>query len=807
MLRNYLKIAWRNLAKNRVYSFINIGGLSVGMAVAILIGLWGWDELSFNKSFDHYDQIARVMQHQTSNGHIGTQESIPAILGAELRTKYATSFKRVAMASGEGDRILSYGEKKLTRSGNYMGPDMPEILSLRMLKGTRQGLREMNSILLSASTARALFGDTDPMGKLINIEGRADVKVTGVYEDLPFSTEFRNLTYIAPWDLFVSISPWVKRSIDNQEWGNNSFLLFVQLADNIDMPTASARIKNAKMVNVPAADRKFNSTLFLHPMSDWRLYSNWDEGVQTGGYIQYVRLFGLVGIFVLLLACINFMNLSTARSEKRAKEVGIRKAVGSLRSQLVNQFFSESILVVVLAFGGTILLILVLLPWFNTVADKRITFPWSEAPFWLVSLGFVGVTGLLAGSYPAFYLSSFQPIKVLKGSGSALRSRVGGLAAAPRKVLVVVQFTVSLTLIIGTIIVYRQIQHTKNRPLGYDSNGVVMMEMMSPAFYGKYELLKTELTKTGAIQEIAESSSPMTGVWSNDSDFSWPGKDPALDPDFSKIFVTHDFGKTVGWQFKEGRDFSRAFTTDSSAIIVNEAAVKFMGLKHPIGTAVKWGGRFDPKIKDFTIVGVIKDVLAESPYEPVKQAIYFMDYENANWIMIKLNPARSVSESMAVIEATFKKYVPSAPFGYQFADQEFGKKFASEERIGTLAGGFALLAIFISCLGLFGLASFTAEQRTKEIGVRKVLGASVLSLWALLSRDFIILVTVASLIAMPVAYYYLNDWLNGYNYRTDLSWWIFAGATLGTLIITLLTVSFQSIKAALMNPVKSLRSE
>ncbi|WP_288426720.1 ABC transporter permease [uncultured Spirosoma sp.] len=803
MLSNYLKIAWRNLLRNKGYSAINIGGLTVGMAVAMLIGLWIWDELSFNKSFANYSQIAQVMQHQVFNGHIGTQKDIPTPLDTELRTKYGGNFKHLAMATSEGDRILSFGEKKLARSGNYMGPEMPEILSLTMLKGTRQGLTNTNSILLSASTAKALFGDVNPMGKLINIEGRADVTVTGVYEDLPFSTEFRNLTFIAPWNLFVSISPWVKRSLDKQEWGNNSFQLFVQLADNTDMPTVSARIRNAKLNNVPAAERKFNSTLFLHPMSDWRLYSAWEEGVQTGGYIQYVRLFGLVGLFVLLLACINFMNLSTARSEKRAKEVGIRKAVGSERSQLVSQFFSESFLVVSLAFVGATLLVLVALPWFNTIADKRLSLPWTNVSFWLISLGFIGITGLLAGSYPAFYLSSFQPIKVLKG----LRIRTSGLAASPRKVLVVVQFTVSLTLTIGTIIVYRQIQHTKNRPIGYDSNGVVMVEMMSPAFHGKYDLLKTELTNLGVIQNMAESSSPLTGVWSNDSDFSWPGKDPALDPDFSKIFVTHDYGKTVGWQVKEGRDFSRAFTTDSSAIIVNEAAVKFMNLKHPIGTVVKWGELSAPKARYFTIVGVVKDVLAESPYEPVKQAIYSMNYEYANWIVLKLNPNRSARESLAAIEATFKKHVPSAPFAYSFADQEFGKKFASEERIGTLAGGFAGLAILISCLGLFGLASFTAEQRTKEIGVRKVLGASVLNVWVLLSKDFVGLVLIACLIAVPVAYYYLNDWLNDYQYRTTLSWWIFAAAVLGTITITLLTVSFQSIKAALINPVKSLRSE
>ncbi|GAB4031743.1 ABC transporter permease [Spirosoma gilvum] len=803
MFRNYLKIAFRNLAKNKGYSFINIGGLAVGMAVAMLIGLWIYDELSYNTYHTYYDRIAQVKQHQTSNGHISSQNAIPAPLEDELRSKYGTNFKHLAMATWQGDRILSFGDKKITRSGNYMGVDMPEILSLHMLKGSRNGLKETNTILLSTSTAQSLFGNVDPMGQLINIDGKADVRVTGVYEDLPFNTEFHELTFIAPWELFVATQPWVKHARDQREWGNNSFQLFVQIADNTDMETVSTRIKDAKLVNVPADEKKYKSEMFLHPMSDWRLYSNWEEGVQTGGYIQYVRLFAIVGLFVLLLACINFMNLSTARSEKRAKEVGIRKAVGSVRSQLINQFFSESFLVVFLAFGGAILLILALLPWFNEVAAKQMTFPWNDAPFWLASVSFIGITGLLAGSYPAFYLSSFQPIKVLKGT-----FKVGGLATVPRKVLVVVQFTVSITLIIGTIIVYRQIQYTKNRPLGYTNDGLVMMQMMSPAFYGKYDLLKTDLKNAGVILEMAEASSPLTGVWSNNGGFSWQGKDPALDADFSTVWVTHDFGKTVGWQFKEGRDFSRKFTTDSSAIVINESAVKFMGLTHPIGTVVKWGDESDKnKPEYFTIVGVINDVLAESPYEPVKQAIYFMDYENVNWIMLKLNPNRSASQSIATIESIFKKHVPSAPFDYKFADEEFGKKFASEERIGKLAGGFAILAVFISCLGLFGLASFVAEQRTKEIGVRKVLGASVLNLWSLLSKDFVILVVISCLIASPIAYYYLGEWLKDYEYRTDMSWWIFAASAGGALLITLLTVSFQSIRAALINPVKSLRSE
>uniref|UniRef100_UPI003B3BE863 FtsX-like permease family protein n=1 Tax=Spirosoma sp. TaxID=1899569 RepID=UPI003B3BE863 len=660
------------------------------------------------------------------------------------------------------------------------------------------------TILLSASTAQVLFDGTDPMGKSINIDGKADVRVTGIYEDLPLNTSFHDLNYIAPWDLFVATQPWVKRARDKQEWGNNSFQLFVQIADNTDMEAVSSRIKNAKLNNVPPDEKKYKPEMFLHPMSDWRLRGHWEEGVKTGGYISYVRLFSIIGIFVLLLACINFMNLSTARSEKRAREVGIRKAIGSVRGQLINQFLSESFLVVFFAFGGAILLILGLLPWFNEVSDKQITFPWTNVSFWLSSLVFILITGLLAGSYPALYLSSFQPIKVLKGT-----FKLGGWAATPRKVLVVIQFTVSITLIIGTIIVYRQIQHTKNRPLGYDNNGVVMIQMLSPAFYGKYDVLKTDLKNAGVIQEMAESSSPLTGVWSNNGGFSWPGKDPSLDTDFSTIWVTHDFGKTVGWQFSEGRDFSRKFATDSSAIVINEAAVKFMGIEHPIGKVVKWGDDNNPTNKPeyFTIIGVIKDVLAESPYEPVRQAIYFMDYENVNWIMLKLNPRRSTSESIAVVESTFKKHVPSAPFTYKFADEEFGKKFASEERIGKLAGGFAILAVFICCLGLFGLASFTAEQRTKEIGVRKVLGASVLNLWSLLSKDFVILVVLSCLIASPIAWYYLSRWLEYYDYHTELSWWIFVAAGAGALLITLLTVSFQSIKAALMNPVKSLRSE
>ena len=796
MIKNYFKVAWRNLVRSKAYSAINIGGLAIGMAVAILIGLWIYDELSYDKFHKNYNRVAQVLQHQTFNGARSTGEAIPIPLATELKDKYGSNFKHLAMATWQGDRILSYSDKKISIEGNFMDVAVPEMLSLKMEKGNYDGLKDTYSILLSTSTAKAFFGDNDPMGKIMKISNKLNVKVTGVYEDLPFNTRFRNLHFIAPWDLYVTSEKWVQNARDQNQWGNNSFQLFAQIPGNIEFETVNTRIKNSKLDKVPTEEKKFKAEIFLHPMSDWHLKSNWENGIQTGGLIQYVWMFGIIGIFVLLLACINFMNLSTARSEKRAREVGIRKTVGSARIQIIKQFFGESLLVVVIAFSVAVLIVLLLLPWFNDVTSKKISFPFTESLFWILSLGFIFITGLLAGSYPAFYLSSFQPVKVLKGT-----FRVGRFASMPRKILVVVQFTVSVSLIIGTILVNRQIQHTKDRPLGYNNKGIIMIPMNSPDFYGKYDLLRNELKGTNTISELAESSSPLTQVWSNNGGFNWQGKDPNLDADFSTIWVTHEYGKTIGWQFTKGRDFSRNFSTDTAGLVVNEAAVKFMNIEKPIGTIVEWGDR------KYSIVGVVKDMLMESPYEPVRQAVYLLDENNVNWIFIKLHPTKAVKTSLSEIETVFRKHIPSAPFDYQFADEAFGEKFKSEERISKLTAFFAILAIFISCLGLFGLASFVAEQRTKEIGIRKVVGASVVSLWKLLSKDFVLLVVIASLIAIPLAYYYMNGWLHNYKYRTEISWYVFAIAIGGALLITLLTVSFQAIKAAVANPVKSLRTE
>ena len=800
MFQNYLKIAFRNLVRNKVYSFINIGGLAVGMAVAMLIGLWIYDELSFNKHYKNYDKIGRAMQMQTQNGNVLTMQYMPMPMGEELKTKYGNNFKYLAMASWEGEHILSVGIKNLSKSGNYIDVEAPKMLSLKMLQGTNEGLKNPNSILLSKTTAKAFFGEANPINQTMKIDNKLNVKVTGVYEDLPFNTEFKNLKFIAPWDLYVSSEPWLQKLKKDRVWDNNSYQIYAQIADNVDFETVNKRILRSKYKNLTEGEQKFDAKIFMHPMKDWHLKSNWVNGVNTGGLIDYVWLFGIIGIFVLILACINFMNLSTARSEKRAKEVGVRKAIGSDRGQLITQFMSESMLVAFFALILSILLVELVLPSFNQIADKKMTVLWNSPLFWLILVGFSVLTGLIAGSYPALYLSSFQPVKVLKGT-----FKVGRFASVPRKVLVVFQFTVSMALIIGTIIIYLQVQFSKDRPIGYNRDNLMMISMKTPEFQDKSELLRNELKTSGAIVEFAQSSSPLTDIGSRSGGFNWEGKNPNLDTDFGIIAVTPEFGKTIGWNFKEGRDFSRAFSRDSLSIVINEAAVKFMGLKNPVGKTIRWGD--DKDGKDYTVIGVIKDMLMQSPYKPVLQSFYFLDYQNVYWINLKLNPNKSASESIAKINSIFKKHISSAPFEYKFADEEFAAKFKTEEQIGELALFFAILAIFISCLGLFGLASFVAEQRTKEIGIRKVLGATVMNLWTLLSKDFVFLVIISVLIATPIAYFFMNNWLQKYDYRTNISWWVFALSGLGVMMITLLTVSYQAIKAAVANPVKSLRTE
>jgi len=794
MIKNYFKIAWRNLLKGKMYSFINITGLSIGMVVALLIGLWIQDELSFNTSFDNHGRIAKVVQHVTNNGEVQTWNNVPFPLADELRKNYGSDFKHIVMAAGWGDHLLTINDKKLKTTGAYFEKEMPEMFSLKMLKGSRSTLNDPSSVLISASAARAYFDNADPVNKIIKIDNNPVVKVGGVYEDFPHNTDFAGLHFIAGWDNFYANNNGFKNMED--PWRPNFTTLFVQLNEHADFDKVSAKIKDAKLKKLNAQLQQKKPALFLQPMDRWHLYSEYNNGVNTGGAIRYVWMFGIIGVFVLLLACINFMNLSTASSEKRAKEVGIRKAIGSLRKQIISQFFAESFLTVVLAFICSLLLALGALPSFNILANKQMAIDWSSPFFWAVSAGFVIFTALAAGSYPAFYLSSFKPVKVLKGSFKA-----GRFAAVPRQVMVVLQFTVSVTLIIGTIVIYNQVQFAKNRPVGYSRANLISVPTEDSSIHTHFNAVKEALMQTGAVASLAESESPTTGIWNTTSGFTWPGKDPNLSTDFAVVAASHDYGNTIGWHIKAGRGFSKEYATDSSAVILNEAAVKYMNLQDPVGTTVTWWG------KQLTVIGVIDNMIMGSPYEESKTTIYVLAEGQGSMALLKLNPAVGSHEALKMIAPVFKKFSPQQPFEYKFVDDEYAAKFSAEERIGKLAGFFALLAITISCLGLFGLTSFVAAQRKKEIGVRKVVGASVYSLWQLLSKDFVVLVGISCVIAVPVAYYFMQGWLEKYQYRTTISWWFFAVAIGGALLITVLTVSFQAIKAAIANPVKSLRTE
>ncbi|MDO6515744.1 ABC transporter permease [Zobellia uliginosa] len=799
MFKNYLKIAWRNLLKNKGYSVINIGGLALGMAVTLIIGLWVYDELSYDDYFSQKDRVAQVFQSQTFNGMTSTGPAIPRPLEMALRDGYADNFKHLVMSSWNNPVYLNYKEKSLSKIGNFMQEEAPELLGLKILKGAKNGLRKINSIMLSESVAHALFGDEDPIGKVVKANSQYDMEVTAVYEDIPVNNSFNDLEYIMPWEKYLSLFEWIKNAED--QWGNNSFQMFVQIADNTSMDQVTSKINDVKK-NVSEAEAEYNPQLFLLPMKDWYLRSSFENGKQVGGRIKYVWMFSVIGAFVLLLACINFMNLSTARSEKRAKEVGIRKSIGSQRNQLVYQFLSESFLVVLLAFAIAVLIVLLSLDGFNDLSRKEVVFPWDNPIFWLFSLLFVLVTSLLAGSYPALYLSSFKPVEVLKGT-----FMTGRYAGLPRKILVVLQFTVSVAFIIGTVIVMQQINHAKNRPVGYNKQGLVQIPVMSQDFTGKYDLMRNEFLASGAVVEMSGSSSPTTEVWSNRAGFNWEGKPEGFQEDLAWTEVTPEYAKSLNLEILKGRDFSREFASDSNAVLINETAMKYMGLTDPIGKFITDDDIEDP-FPPLKIIGVVQDMITQSPYEPVKQGIYAYDkHGNTSFYNLRLDPEKSASENISIIESVFKTHFPAIPFQYDFVDSEYAEKFAAEERIGALSAIFTALAILISCLGLFGLTSFVAEQRRKEIGVRKVLGASVFNVWNMLSKDFLKLVAISCFIAVPISYYVMNGWLQDYPYRVILEWWIFLLAVVGALAITILTVSFQAIKAANSNPVKSLRME
>ncbi len=807
MFQNYFKIGWRNMMRNVGYTSINVGGLAVGMAVAILNGLWIWDELSFNKYFQNYDRIAQVAIKGFSEDGIWTGFTLTYPMGAELIEHHSQHFKNIVRTTFEWEPTLGFNEKEIPATGLAVDPNAPEMFTFNMIYGSRAGLDETRSIMLAASISKALFGNEDPTGKIISVNNVGQATVTGVFEDFPVNTRFSNIKWFRPFSWYLQSNPWIEKDALN-DWRNHFIRAYVEIVPGKTFESINDQIRNIIQI-APEDTEKGKREALLFPMSRWHLFP-FDQGrgaTTDKGPVQMVWLVGAIGVFVLLLACVNFMNLSTARSERRAKEVGIRKTIGSVRRQLIHQFFSESYLIVISSFTLAILLVVLTLPWFNDLAAKDMIMPWSSSIFWSCCLLFLFMTGLLAGSYPAFYLSSFQPIKVLKGT-----FRAGRLASMPRRVLVVMQFTISVALIISTVVVYQQIQFAKNRPVGYTREGLIMMHMKTEAFNKNLNVLRTELKNSGAVEEVSATMGSVTRLQSNNGGFGWTGQEPDQNQNFGTLAVTAEHGRTIGWQFIKGRDFSIDHPEDSSSLVINESAAKHMGFENPIGEAVSWewwhGGR---PLLHYKIIGVIKDIVMDSPYDPIKPTLFYLKGHNGDvrWgsINIRIKPGLPVSDALRKIESTFKKVIPSAPFEYKFVDEEYAMKFAAEERIGKLATFFGSLAIFISCLGLFGLASFVAEQRTKEIGIRKVLGASVTNLWKMLSRDFVVLVILSCFIAGPIAYYFLDGWLQKYQYRIEISWWVFVLAGSGSVMVTLVTVSFQAIKAALMNPVNSLKEQ
>ncbi|RYE27353.1 MAG: FtsX-like permease family protein [Sphingobacteriaceae bacterium] len=789
MFQTNFKLSIRSLMKNKLYSFINILGLTIGMTSTILIFSWIHNEISHDRFFTKADRIYLMNNRDMYNGELFAWNYTPKPMGLAIKKDYPEVEDVVRVDNSGANFLLSNGDKHFSLHGNFADVGFLQMFSFPLLAGhASNALSSVSNIVLTEQLAKKLFGNQDAMGKTVKIDSANFLTVTAVLKDLPSNTSF-DFEYLLPWSYATKVG------LDDNYWGNNSIQTFVLLKQGV-----SSDAFNRKVSNITIEHLKKDETtthVFAQPYKDAWLYSKVENGQYVGGRIDQVRLFIIIAIFILLIACINFTNLSTARSEKRAKEVGMRKVAGARKRSLIMQFISESVL---LSFAAGIFAIAVAqlcLPLFSGIVGKKILIDYSNSVYWMCALLFILITGFAAGIYPAFYLSSFQPVKVLKGTFQPVNNLV-----TPRKVLVVLQFSFAIALIICTIIVKDQIVFAQNRDAGYSRNNLAFVIMFGDAKKNR-ELIKKDLLSSGAATAVSLTSAPITEHWSDSNGFSWTGSEQQ-DKDMNFIMYSADdsFSKTMGLTLLSGRDIDDArYKTDSTAVLVNEKAVKMMGMKHPLGQIITGQGN------TLHVIGVVKDFILESPYYPVKPMFIAGPSFGYSVINFRLNPNPSISESLAKAEAVFKRYNPQYPFNCRFYDSEYGKKFEDERRAGTLAGLFAGLTIFISCLGLFGLATYMAENRTKEIGIRKVLGASVASITGMLSKDFLKLVAISFVIASPLAWLLMNRWLLNYEYRIAIQWYVFAVAGLLSFLIAIATVSFQSIKAGLQNPVKSLRSE
>jgi len=789
MFKNYFKTAWRNITRTIGYSTLNILGLSIGMAVAILIGLWVYEQYSFDKFLPEYQSVYRVQRNFNSNGDTLTFPTNSLKLADALRTQ-VPEIEYVVESDWTGNHGLRAGDKKLYVNGAIAGEDIFKIFQYSFIAGNANTVfKDPYSIVLTQSLAKSLFGNENAMNKLVRFDNTHDLKVTGVIKDVPANASF-SFNYIVPSSYSYAVNPQIKKD-GLSTFSNNNLQIFVKLKPGINYAQVAPKIRNIEHAE-KGNTNAINSYVTLQPMERWHLYSNYVNGKDTEGFLAYVRMFSIIGLLVLIIACINFINLTTARSEKRAKEVGVRKAIGSQRKDLIVQFLTEAFLLTIIALVFALLIAQLTLPAFNTLTETHVAIPFGNIYFWLIMLGCLFITALLAGSRPAFYLSSFNPVKVLKGTAQP------GKSSLSRKVLVVIQFSCSIALIISTVIIYQQIRYAKNRPTGYSLNRL-MQTYMNDDLTKNYTALKNELIEKGIVSSVTTSTSPATDIWWHTDIDYWPGKLPGETVEMGAMDVSDDYFKTVGMDLREGRNFTNSY--DSTSVIFNEAAIKRLRIKNPVGQKIK---KFE---KEFTIVGVVKDALMISPFKAADPTMFYCSYEPQNVMLYKLSPNIKTQDAITQLTTIFNKYDPAYPYDYSFSDQQYASKFNLEQLIGKLAGLFAILAIFISCLGLFGLAAYVAEQRTKEIGIRKVLGASVQQVWLLLSKDFIVLVLISCLIAAPISFYFLHHWLMNYDYRISIGAGVFVLGGLVALLITIVTVSFQSIKAAIANPVKSLRSE
>ncbi|HEX4850372.1 MAG TPA: ABC transporter permease [Puia sp.] len=790
MLKNYLKIALRSLSKNKVYSTLNIMGLATGMAVALIIGLWVYHQYSYDKFLSGYKQVYQVERNFFGNGDTVTFGGTSLKLATILHSQFP-EIQYLAETDGFSSHGLMVADKKLYIQGGQVGEDFLKIFQYELSEGnSNTALKNPYSIVLTQQTSKALFGNEDPINKTVRFDNKNNLKVTGILKDIPSNSTLQ-FSYLVPFSYLETTDSWVKLA-RTKGFGWTNFATFVKLRGGTTLAQVAPKIRDLEKTEKDNF-MSMATNIILDPLENWHLYNKFANGKAVGGFIEYVRLFSIIGILVLSIACINFINLTTARSEKKAKEVGVRKAIGSGRNQLIFQFLTESVFYTFIAFIFSILIVQWTLPAFNSLTGEAIRIPFDNYIFWLTVLGCVLLTGLFAGSRPAFYLSSFEPAKVLKG-----KIYVGKTASLPRKILVVLQFSCSIALIISTFIIYQQVQFAKDRPSGYDKDRLMISDM-NQDLGNNYTAIKNELIKKGLASSVTTASKSISNAGMHRDVDDWPGKRPGESVNMAVIHVSDNYFETLGMSIKVGRNFIGP--ADTLNVIFNEAAVKLLRLKDPLNQTITW---IDSKLR---IVGIINNAMMASPFAPDDPTIYLYDPKPQDVIMYRLSPGVKTHEAITQLTSIFNKYNPAYPYTYTFADDNYAAKFRFEVLIGKLTGLFAALAIFISCLGLLGLAAYMAEQRTKEIGIRKVLGASASQLWILLSIDFIVLVLISCLIASPVAFYFMNSWLEQYEYRIAINPVVFLVAAIAALFITIFTISFQAIKASVANPVKSLRTE